>query len=245
MALDLEFISRAEKVTSFNLNANDFTSLKHKDEIQHLFNKHFFPSFDLKNTIEGGNISADKINRVVSSLRSVSSNHFNSLVNYNLKGVGPGEVMLYFILKEAYLGGGASAGADIYVGSKAYECKAVKVSSNGEAYNFKLGGTLPIPDFIVQLDALRQSLGIPGSKTEISSNNLKQMKERAPDRYGIIEKTFAEMAYERYFKHHNTIFINNNTASKAGNIEAIKIVNPKEIMFDVVTSGTIKPRVKL
>ena len=51
--LDTEFLKRAQKVTSFNLQTKDFESLKYKSEIQHLFHMHFFPKFDLDNTLKG------------------------------------------------------------------------------------------------------------------------------------------------------------------------------------------------
>ena len=49
--LDATFLQRAQKVTSFNLTSKDFISLKYKKEIQHLFRTHFFPKFNLDNTI--------------------------------------------------------------------------------------------------------------------------------------------------------------------------------------------------
>ena len=51
--LNTEFLKRAQKVTSFNLQTKDFESLQYKAEIQHLFHMHFFPDFDLDNTIKG------------------------------------------------------------------------------------------------------------------------------------------------------------------------------------------------
>ena len=69
--MDLDFIKRAEKVTSFNLTTKDFQSLSYKKEIQHLFNKHFFPEFDLNKTV-------DKIN--MSSINSLIGN--NVLTTY-------------------------------------------------------------------------------------------------------------------------------------------------------------------
>ena len=40
--LNLDFLRKAERVTSFNIVTKDFESLNYKKEIQHLFNKHFF-----------------------------------------------------------------------------------------------------------------------------------------------------------------------------------------------------------
>ena len=45
--LNMEFLNKAEKITQFNIPASDFTNLTYKKEIQYLFKKHFFPSFNL------------------------------------------------------------------------------------------------------------------------------------------------------------------------------------------------------
>ena len=51
--MDKDFIHRATKVSSFNLYAADFQSVRHKKEIQHLFATYFFPKFDLNHTSTG------------------------------------------------------------------------------------------------------------------------------------------------------------------------------------------------
>ena len=48
--LNTEFISKAERVISFNLSPNNFTNLEFKNEIQYLIKKHYFPKFDLSKT---------------------------------------------------------------------------------------------------------------------------------------------------------------------------------------------------
>ena len=40
--LNTEFISKAERVISFNLSPNNFTNLEFKNEIQYLIKKHYF-----------------------------------------------------------------------------------------------------------------------------------------------------------------------------------------------------------
>ena len=95
--LDADFLKRAQKVTSFNLSSSDFTSLKYKEEIQHLFRTHMFPAFDLDNTMSGApNIT--KLNKLIKNLKAISSKGFRNLHNYNLKGVGPAEATLFFLL---------------------------------------------------------------------------------------------------------------------------------------------------
>jgi len=239
--LDTEFISRAMKVTSFNITTKDLQDTKHKREIQYLFGTHLFPSFDLSKTVNG--LNKDKINSLISQLRT--SGNFQSLHSYNLKGVGPGEATLYFLINNSYLGGGSSAGADLFVGSDTYELKAVKVSRDNLASDFKLGGTVPLSPIIVALNNLREELKLSGTRTEMSSGIMAEMKQKNPVRYSQIESDYADIAYNSYFKNHEIVFINNAPGQKLGNIEAIKEVKKSDIMIERVTSGTVKPKVKL
>ena len=129
--MDKEFIKRALHVTSFNLSASDFESIKHKKEIQYIFNMHFFPKFDLDQTIDA--VDMNKLNSIISKLKSEDAAMFAKMHNYNLKGVGPGEVTLYFLINSAHLGGGSSAGVDI-VGFLAEQF--------GNAFGFAIGDKL-------------------------------------------------------------------------------------------------------
>lgn len=241
--LNMEFINNALKISSFNIPATEFTSTRHKKEIQYLFNMHFFPKFDISKTIDSVNTSA--LNNLISLLKREDMAMFTKLHNYNLKGIGPGEVTLYFLINNCKLGGGSSAGLDVIVGSTGYEVKAVSVSRDNQAYDFKLGGTVPIDEIKKELNQLRLKLGFAGTATEISQNTLQAMKQNAPAEFKIIEEKFAKIAYDGYFKNHEVIFINNSKSSKQGNIEAVKKVKQNEIFIYHMTSGTIKPKVKL
>ena len=243
MDLDFNFINRAQKVTSFNLTTSDFTSLAHKREIQYLFNSHFFPKFDIDKALNS--INMQSFNSLISKLRAESPEMLSKLHNYNLKGVGPGEATIFFLVNNAYLGGGSSAGVDVFVGSSKYEVKAVKLTQDRIAIDFKLGGTVPLSDVMIKLNAIRENLKLSGSKTEISGSLIAAIKQGAPVEFAKIEEDFADLAYNNYFKNHDIIFINNQPGAKLGNIEAIKRVAAKDVMIERVTSGTIKPKVKL
>lgn len=241
--LNMEFINNALKISSFNIPATEFTSTAHKKEIQYLFNMHFFPKFDISKTIDGVNMVA--LNKLISSLKKEDMNMFKKLHGYNLKGIGPGEVTLYFLINNCRLGGGSSAGLDVIVGSNGYEVKAVSVSRDRQAYDFKLGGTVPIDETKKELNQLRVKLGLAGSSTEIAPTVLQAMKQKAPKEFGAIEAKFAKTAYDGYFKNHDVIFINNSKTSKQGDIEAVKSIKQNEIFIYHMTSGTIKPKVQL
>lgn len=242
--LNMDFIRKAEKVTSFNIVTKDFETLKYKKEIQHLFNKHFFPKFDLGRAINS--VDKNRLNSLIKDLKNESNENFKKLHGYNLKGVGPGEATMFFLINNAHLGGGSSAGVDLVVGPKKYEIKAVKVSNDRLASDFKLGGTVPLSDIIVMLNKIRKDIGAGGTQTEMSGSIMKRMQLEAPAAFQAAQKQFADIAYNLYFKRDEIIFINNSaTAGRIGMIEAIKNVKLDEIFIERVTSGTIKPKVKI
>lgn len=247
--MDLHFIQRAEQLTSFNLSTKDFESLKHKKELQYLFHKHFFPGFDLSNTVN--HVDADVLNELITQLKS-SSKMFPKLHKYNLKGVGPGEATLFFLINTSHLGGGSSAGIDLFVHDvneqqppDKYEVKAAMVSPDRVASGFKVGGAVPLSDIMHALNEMRQKLGVGGTRTEISGKLMQKMRERAPKTYREIERHYADLAYDYYFKNHKVIFINNSAGPAMGRIESIKQVAKEDILMERLTNGTVKPRVRL
>lgn len=241
--MDKTFIKRATSLSSFNLVTSDFESLKYKKEIQHLFNFYFFPNFDMKNTTD--NIDMNALNRAIDLIKREDQTMFEKLHMYNLKGVGPGEATLYFLCNTAHLGGGSSAGVDIVANNGKFEVKAVSVSRNREAYNFKVGGTVPLSNIMSAMDDLRQEFKLVGNAGNINGSTLATIKQKAPREYQKIEGMYADAVYD-YFKNHKVIFINHNQSKgERGRIEAIKNVQRNDISIDVITSGTIKPRIKL
>lgn len=261
--LDAAFLKRAQKVTSFNLRTADFESTQYKAEIQHLFRTHLFPDFDLSQTMVGPPNVA-QLNKRIDQLKKQNFGNYNKLHFYNLKGVGPGEATLYFLLDDAQLGGGGSAGVDLVVGSKKYEVKASLYSANDKTvYGFKLGGTAALGKMVNELVRLKNELGLKSAgkgQNEVGPKNLEAIQKAYPREYKKIEDEYAKVAGV-YFGTTPVIFINNNASVKldpddpvekvrllsnaAGNVLAIKSVNRKDIKIQTVTQGTIKPRVKI
>ena len=236
---DMSYLKTAEKVTSFNVKATDFSTLKYKKEIQYLFNKYFFPKFNLDSTIKSTNLDKNQLNSLISRLKGMGNDMFMKMHNYNLKGIGPGEVTIFFLMDHAYLGGGSSAGADIVIGNNKYEVKAIKVSSDKKAYNFYTGGTVIVNDIIEDMLKIAKANSKPGNPNAISG--LGDLKKLDPANYERIERKYAKRAYDDYFQYHKTIFINNNT----GFIESIKLVKESDIEIGEITAGRIKPKVVL
>lgn len=238
--LDMDFIRRAEKVTAFNLTTKDFETLKNKQEIQYLFIKNFFPDFDSNKFLDKVDMSA--LNRLIDGLRSKHKNDFVKLHKYPLKGVGPGEATMYFLINNAHLGGGASAGVDLVVGGKNYEIKAVDVSRDGFAKNFKVGGTFSLSSIISGLQKLKKDVG--GSGSEVNTGDLNKIRQQFPAELKKLEQEYIDLTYKNYFSKEEIIFIY-NSGPNLGKIAAVKKVQKSDIRLERVTSGTIKPLVKL
>ena len=246
--LDQAFIKRATRVTSFNLTSNDFTSLKNKLEIQTLYQQHMFPSFSPEKAL--GTISVSGYNRLVSMLKSDDASQYERLHNLALKGVGPGEAVMYLLTKKGHLGGGSSAGVDLVNGGSKYEVKAAKwksKSSKNAVSDFKLGGGLVgMTQVETALQELAFDLGLrPKGAAEISGKIMAEMKEREPAKYKQIESDYQKLA-GRYFGNHETIFLQTErNQSDFGEILAIKRVSPSDITMERFTSKSIKPIVKI
>ena len=251
--LDVEFMQKAERVTSFNIPAADFTHLQYKEEIQFLFKKHFFPKFDLTKTLKSNTVNMRDVNRLIDRLKQFDFNAFNNLHFYNLKGVGPGEATLFFLLDKAHLGGGTSAGVDLVVAGNAYEIKAAKLDKDGKfVTGFKLGGTVPLGDLVDEVVSYKNSMGFQTSgkgQAEVNKTQLDAIRKEYKPQMEKLEKEYARRAF-KYFENDNVIFMNNNNSNgrlsrAAGGIITVKRVKATDISLDVVTQGTMKPKVKV
>lgn len=246
--LDSEFIKRATKVTSFNLTSNDFTSLKHKLEIQTLYSQYMFPSFKPEMALD--RIDKSEYNKLVELLKKDDKSQYEKLHNLSLKGVGPGEAVMYLLSKKGHLGGGSSAGIDLINGSDKYEVKAAKWKSKATkdaVSDFKLGGGLVgMTEIESDLQELAHRLGLrPKGAAEISGSIFSKMKEMDPKQYNDIEKRYQKLA-GKYFGNHDTIFLQTEkNQSDFGHILVIKKVKPEDIMMERFTSKSIKPIVKI
>lgn len=248
--LDPEFMKRALRVTSFNLAPSDFITDKYKAEIQHLFNIHFFPKFDLDKTIKG-TPTTSKLNTIIKKLKDENKNNFSALHNYNLKGVGPGEATLFFLLDDATLGGGSASAADINIKGQPYEVKAGDLGGDGFFKNFKLGGTVPMDKMVGAGLAIRDSdPNIQRMGKEVNGVNANQIKAimRNPKlkREWIekVETPYVKAAFNYLNKNPLILMINKTPAARRGEVLFIGSLKQNQISLDVITQGTIKPKIK-
>ena len=238
--MDQEFISRAEKTSVFSITSQDVASLNYKNEIRYILNKHWFPDLE-HNKIFTESTNFHDLNKSIQLLKLYDPGAFELLYSYNLKGLGPGEIMLYYILNKGMLGGGSSAGIDLIVGDKDYEVKAVRPIKNrvleGQFMNdFKLGGTCDLSNIISDLKAIGNV-----NKTELPGSRINKLRNNKY--FKLIEEEYREIAGE-YFSEHDVIFMNNSKTNR-GEIIQMNKVHPENIFIERMTSGTVKPLIKI
>lgn len=248
--LDNNFIKRATRITSFNLTAADFQTLKYKNEIQSLYQQHMFGSFDPSTAIS--RLDKDAYNKLVRQLKKDDKEQYEKLHNLPLKGVGPAEAVFFLLTANGQLGGGSSAGVDLVMGSAKYELKAVKWKSKATkdyVADFKLGGNIPGMTTVeseLQLACYENKITSVRGAPEISGSKMDELKKLDPNRYESIRKKYQELAYNYYFKSHEVVFVQTETSQPDfGEIIAIKKVKPHEIEMERYTSRSIKPLVKV
>ena len=243
--LNMDFIRKAEIITSFNIPTKEYEYTRYKSEIQFLFTKHFFPNFDVTSTLK--TFKPGPFNNLVKNLKAENFAKFQSLFKYQPKGIGPGEILMYFLIDDVTLGGGSSAGLDITSGGKGYEVKAASLGKDGFFYGFKVGGTVNISGEIKAASNIKKSLGFSGRETEINKSQIQQIKKSryANEWIERVEIPYTEKVSKQYFGNHDTIFLINESPKAQRGEAFVKKVKPTDVELEVVTGGTIKPRVKL
>jgi hypothetical protein len=256
--LDLEYINKRSVSNEFKLDARDLQSTTYKNELRFLIARRYFPGLNISDVTLSSVGNVADLNKALTTLYNTNQSGFTDLLEREIAGLGPGEIILYFVLDNAVVGGGGSAGVDIIDNGNPYEVKAVNRTSDGKLHNFKLGGTVDISGVQSKIMALKAELLKfdpkikEGEKTGINNDHIRGFNDRKFQKHakdlGLstwedLQKEFQDIAYEGYFKNHPIIFIGSKSASKAdkGRIYDIIQVTKNQVGMHQVTSSTIKP----
>lgn len=261
MALNREFMKRARVRTSFNLKSQDIGSLEYKEEIRTLFNedmftkllnpeKYYISSREFKQA-DGSKQRKNVVQKAIEKLRAKTQNSFKYLYNYNIKGVGPGEVMFYYLTDDLFCGGGSSDVDLNFQGGKAnsYELKSSLIrKSDGTIAGFFTGGRVVVDQLVTEIKKLAAEGNInTGSEANgVSSSGIVELRknEVTAGRMKIIEDKYRDIVHKNYFAQHKFIFTSNETAGGylVGDIMYMGNVPKKNIYIDSITQGKFKPR---
>lgn len=241
--LDKMYIKEAQGLSSFSFKPSDLQSLKYKNEIQFIIGSTWFPKFNLGKTISGTKVTKESVNSLVTNLKSISSKNFRYLFDYKLSGLGSGEVMMYFLLDEAYLGGGSSAGVDVIIGNNQYEAKSVDITTDGFAKGFFTGRKLNVKSVVEQVLKAAETANIKDnySSQELKGSIINTLRDSNNSIFLKAERDYKELVYRDYFSKHKTILFD----KKTGNIASFSLISPSDIFMETITQSQIKPKIKI
>lgn len=260
--LKLDFINQKSVSNAFTLKAKDLETTDYKNEIRFLIARRYFPGLDISGITMASVTTTAAMNKALNTLYKLNPSGYTELLEREISGLGPGELILFFLLDNASVGGGNSAGVDIIDNGTPYEVKAVNKTGDGKLVNFKLGGTVNISD--VQSKILKLKVELlkfdpsiaEGEKTGVNNDHMKGFESdefiehcknmKIKDSFADLNDYFQKIAYNGYFKNHPIIFMGSKSASKAdkGRVYDIVQVTKKMVGIHKVTNGTIKPYVK-
>ena len=236
--LDRAFIRKAlPKIKTLQLTVADFKSLDKKAEIQFLFSAFYFKKkFDWKKltikTLSSKNV--EEVNKLIKELKA--SSNFNAIYNYTFQGIGPGEVMLYYLINNATLKGTGGSG-DLRIGNKKIEAKAAGINwTKNTARLFGLGSkALADADkkrIENRLDRLlkKNRMGKYEGNDNISPSIITKLREKDPRGMKSLDKDYAKVVVKNYFSKHDMLFFDNEPkSSRRGEIAFVGKIKQQNI----------------
>ena len=246
--IDKDLVKKATQLVKLNLSKDLFTSLVKKSTIQFLFSTYYTKTVDFYNE-ELSTVSLASLNVLIAKLRSEPSSRLPDIYDYKLEGeYGPGEVLLFLLVKGSTLGGRSSRAADLILPGSNYEVKAVQKDASGRLYDFTFADT----DFNKILEEIKKidTKNIPQTddigRTVI--NNLRDGKlpfdKLKSEKFIELEKQYQSLA-RNYFKS-NAIFI---SADKKNLAEVLAVKTASQMKTATITierynQKQLKPFVK-
>lgn len=231
---------------SISLTSKDLTTNESKADIRNMISTICFgmTTTKLKNDFNlfCDSVEIDNLNNSISILKEIDSEGFDTLYSFVIPGVGPGELLMYYLVDDVVLGGGSSAGVDVISSTGNFEVKAVAQRLKNKIFgeclvDFKLGGGVPLDEIIT---SLKQLSGI--STTEISMETINPFRNDGA--FIEIENEYKRLTAE-YFSNHNVVFFNHSKNMKLrGSLIRIGAVKEENVFIERVTSGTVKPLLK-
>lgn len=254
---EYSFIKRVLSKTNLVFDAKDFENIKYKKIIQKLIAaKWFGKASDIK-TSKG--VNQKTIEDSIEKLKKIDKQSYNKLFRYKPtnSNPGPGEVLLYFLIDDAVLGGDSSKGVDLIVGNDKYEVKAAKhAKKENFLYGFQTGGTVDNSEMISKFLKLKKQIDDP-SKTDtgVTKKDLDKIKKKFKSEHDLLLKDYQKRVYEQYFKDKKIIFFDSTKPPSTfgdippdsnGKLIAIMQVKQKDIgIYEIVGRGGVNVKVNL
>lgn len=226
-------------IRKLNIPKGDFIKTNNY-AIQQLYCDYYFKNIKQSELIASG-IKEYKLNSLITKIKQ--SGNFNDIFDYTPSGIGPGEVMLYFLISNSELGGQRKRG-DLKVGNVTYEIKVPEISSGNKfARDVRIaggGGTESMQSVLGMLLALRKRLNLDN----LEASKIDMMRTKAHSEFLEIEKIFAE-GVEDYFKGKKVIILNGNETNRGMVVKIFDRVTRDKVTLYRYTGNEFKANISL
>lgn len=256
--VDSEWRATKQKPSRFSFSTSDFNESnknKYKATIRAIFYETWFPGINKKNArIKPYSINLNNLNQCIKAFKDVDkSQKFNLLFDYTLKGLGAGEVLLYLIIDDSYIGGGSSAAIDLIAPGIQLEIKSgLLTQSDGSYHDFRFGGTIidtEIKDALLELGKNTKDGGayiinentIVNSSLAITPTRMRKIEDANKKEFKDIEKRYCEIV-SKYLKDTHLVVFDRKTGFVKFLKKGTSMVDG-DIGIYRISGGTIEPRV--
>lgn len=228
-------------IKTINIHKSDFTKTN-SYAIQQMYCEHYFKNISQSDLLTASDVNVSNLNELIRKIKQ--SGRFNDIFNYKPDGIGPGEVMMYFLIADSQLGGQNERG-DLTVGNTKYEIKVPEIMADGKTANDVRiaggGGTPLMRQVMKELADLERTLKITGG---LKYSNLMIMKKADEKSYNLMEKKFKEGVAE-YFSGKKVIIIKGNGSERGQVMKIIDKVTEDMVSLYRVTGSEFKASIKL
>lgn len=228
-------------VRSLHIPGSNFVGrsegLKYKQAIQELYCENYFQNIQPEDLLN--DVTKNGLNNLIDKMK-MSHQYFDVVFNYKPNGIGPGEVMLYFLINNSYLGGFKTG--DLVVGNTTYEVKTPNVVARGGmnvATDVRLASIKNLDSVYYKLLTLQKRYNL----STLEKSQIDMIKQKEPENFKAIEAEFKDKV-EEYFSNKVAIFLNGK-ASQRGRVEAVKKVKANEVTLNRITAREFKADIVL
>ena len=228
-------------IRTITIPKGDFTKAN-SYAIQQLYCEHYFKNINQSELLTDSEVNVTNLNALIRKIKQ--SGKFEDIFNYKPEGMGPGEVMMYFLIADGHLGGQNERG-DLTVGTTKYEVKVPEILADGRTANDVRiaggGGTPLMRQVMTELTDIERKLKISGG---LKYSNLKIMEKAEPEAYRLMEDKFRKGVAE-YFSGKKVIIIRGNGSERGQVMKIIDKVTEDMVSLYRVTGSEFKATIKL
>lgn len=219
------------KLEDFKSKGSFIENKKNKKRIRAILKNHFgYDSFGIDN------ISSTDEKTLNAAIQLIKNKlEFNFLFNmFNGRGLGPGEIMLYYLIDDFFIYEHDEYDA-IDSKSTKIEIKSVRHRQETKEYNdFRIKQSINPSAVIKQLRNLTGTMG------DVPTSDIKKLKMSNPEEYEKIRQEYIKSALP-YFKNKTVLLINKRKMEIAYINSSIQ---SSDIDIDRISSGVLRPTLR-